>query len=93
MRKDFRLFQWYLRKRGYRMNTETGAFKNFSKDENIPEGWVEWTEDELIEIKGGLFRVVEINVEADTIKLKGINKQARKGVIEKLLEESKKCDT
>ena len=72
------------------MNTDTGEFKNFYKDEVIKPPWREWSLDELLEIKGGLFQVVAIDVEKDTITLKGRNKQARnplKELATKLLKE------
>jgi hypothetical protein len=73
------------------MNTDTGRFGNFNNSENIKPPWREWAVDELIEIKGGLFQVINIDVSNDTVTLKGRNKQARKPleVLEKLLEQSK----
>jgi hypothetical protein len=64
------------------MNTDTGEFKMFSVDEDMKPPWREWSVDELIEIKGGLFQVSSIDVENDTVTLKGRNKQARKPLAE-----------
>lgn len=60
------------------MNTDTGRFGNFDKDEKLKPPWVEWSVDELLEIKGGLFQVVSIDVANDTVTLRGRNKSARK---------------
>jgi hypothetical protein len=60
------------------MNSDTGAFKEFAGDDDIKPPWTEWSVDELIEIKGGLFQVVNIDVANDSVTLRGRNKQARK---------------
>lgn len=60
------------------MNTETGKFENFNSGDDIKPPWREWSADELIEIKGGLFQVVNIDVANDTVTLRGRNKSARK---------------
>jgi hypothetical protein len=59
------------------MNTETGEFKNFGKDEEIKIPWREWSVDELVEIKGGLFQVVGIDVTNHRVTLEGRNKNTR----------------
>lgn len=39
------------------MNTDTGEFKLFAKEEEIKIPWREWSVDELVEIKGGCFKL------------------------------------
>ena len=60
------------------MNTDTGEFKMFNDNEKIKPPWREWSIDELIEVKGGLFQVVGIDVGNNRVVLEGKSKQARK---------------
>lgn len=60
------------------MNCDTGEFKNLIEGEEIQRPWREWSVDELVEVKGGLFQVVGIDVKANRVVLEGRNKQARK---------------
>lgn len=65
------------------MNNDTGEFKNFGLGDEIKPPWREWSVDELIEIKGGLFQVISIDVKNHRVTLEGRNKNTRLA-IEKL---------
>jgi len=71
------------------MNTDTGEFKNFPIGEKIKPPWREWSVDELVEIKGGLFQVVSIDVKNHRVTLEGRNKNTRVE-IEKLFQKMRK---
>lgn len=59
------------------MNNDTGKFRMFNEDEKIKPPWREWPVDELVEIKGGLFQVVDIDVTNHRVTLEGRNKHTR----------------
>jgi len=64
------------------MNPDTGEIKNFEPNEfkeAIRRGWIGWSIDELVEVKGCCFRVEEINIDGQTITLKAISKKMTKG--------------
>lgn len=63
------------------MNTNTGEIRNFKSLVDIPKGWVDWSVDELVTVKNCAFRVIEINVNEQTILLKAISKKMTKNTI------------
>ena len=56
------------------MNQDTGEIREFGINDLIPEKWVEWKLEEVVELKGCKFRVIQISVAEQTITLKGIGK-------------------
>lgn len=62
------------------MNQDTGEIRKFANDQIIPKGWIHWAIDEIVEVKGCMFRVMSIDHIENTIKLKGINRKTRKSI-------------
>lgn len=62
------------------MNSDTGEIRNFANDQIIPKGWIHWSVDEIVEVKGCMFRVKRIDASENIIELKGINRKTRKSI-------------
>ena len=60
------------------MNPDTGEIKDFKGLGELlkakEEGWIEWSLNEKVEIKGCSFIVKTINIAENTITLKGVGK-------------------
>lgn len=54
------------------MNPDTGEIKEFKLGDLIPEGWIEWKLEDIVEVKGCKFRVIRINCAKNIIELKGV---------------------